>query len=44
MDPGLLYSSPFIDFSPMGVDGMFNPDQVTAIFSILEGIRQTAAA
>jgi type I restriction enzyme R subunit len=43
MDPGLLYASPFIDFSPRGVDGLFTADQVTAIFSILDGIRETAA-
>jgi type I restriction enzyme R subunit len=43
MDPGLLYASPFIDFSPKGVDGLFTADQVTAIFSILDGIRETAA-
>jgi hypothetical protein len=43
VDPGLLYASPFIDFSPRGVDGLFSADQVTAIFSILDGIRETAA-
>jgi hypothetical protein len=44
MDPRLLYASPFIDFSPRGVDGLFTADQVTTIFSILDGIRETAAA
>ena len=43
MDPDLLYASPFIDFSPRGVEGVFSSDQVTAIVSILDGIRQTAA-
>jgi type I restriction enzyme R subunit len=43
MDPGLLYASPFIGFNPRGVDGLFTADQVTAIFSILHGIRETAA-
>ena len=43
MDPERLYASPFIDFSPKGVDGLFTTDQVTAIFSILDGIRETAA-
>ena len=44
MDPVLLYGSPFVDFSPRGVEGVFSSDQVTAICSILDGIRQTAAA
>jgi type I restriction enzyme R subunit len=44
MENSLLYGSPYIDFSPRGVDGLFASDQVTAIFSILDGIRQTAAA
>lgn len=44
MDPGLLYASPFIDFNPKGVDGLFTADQVTAIFTILDGVRQTAVA
>lgn len=44
MDPGLLYASPFIDYNPKGVDGLFSADQVTAIFTILEGVRQTAVA
>jgi hypothetical protein len=44
MDTSLLYGSPFIDFSPRGVDGLFASDQVMAIFSILDGIRQTAVA
>jgi type I restriction enzyme R subunit len=44
MDVGLLYESPYTDFSPRGVDGLFEPDDVTQLFSILEDIRRRAAA
>lgn len=36
--------SPYTDFSPRGVDGLFNAGEVTELFSILEEIRQHAAA
>ncbi len=44
MDPGLLYSSPFIDISPRGVDGVFDSTQVEAIISTLHDIKQRAVA
>ena len=33
MDVGLLYASPYTDFSPRGVEGLFEPDVVTQLFS-----------
>jgi type I restriction enzyme R subunit len=44
MSPAQLYESPFTDHSPRGVDGLFNPDQVTQLINILDQIRGTAAA
>jgi type I restriction enzyme R subunit len=44
MEAPLLYESPYTDFSPRGVDGLFEPDDVTELFSILDGIRKRAAA
>jgi type I restriction enzyme, R subunit len=43
MRPSQLYESPFTDFSPRGIEGVFNAVQVTQLLSILDGIRQTAA-
>lgn len=43
MTAGQLYESPFTDFSPRGVEGLFDTAQVTHLISILENIRQTAA-
>jgi type I restriction enzyme, R subunit len=42
MQVGQLYDSPFTDFSPCGVDGMFNPEQVSQLGGILERIRSGA--
>ena len=42
MSPGQLYESPFTEFSPRGVEGVFDARQVTQLISILDGIRQTA--
>jgi type I restriction enzyme R subunit len=39
-----LYESPFTDFSPRGVEGVFNSAQVTQLLSVLDNIRQAAAA
>jgi type I restriction enzyme, R subunit len=39
-----LYESPFTDYSPRGVEGVFNSTQVTELLSVLENIRQAAAA
>ncbi len=44
MDGRLLYESPFIDFSPRGVEGLFDSTEVAELFSILEEIRRRAAA
>jgi len=44
MDPSQLYESPFTDFSPRGVDGIFPPEQVTQLLSILTDVRQRATA
>ncbi len=44
MSARLLYESPYTDFSPRGVDGLFKPDEVTELFSILDEIRKRAAA
>jgi hypothetical protein len=42
MGSSLLYAPPFIDFSPRGVEGLFALDEITELFSILDGMRQTA--
>ena len=39
-----LYESPFTDFSPRGVEGVFDSAQVTQLLSVLDDIRQAAAA
>lgn len=41
---GQLYESPFTDFSPKGVEGVFNPEQVTQLLGVLDGIRISATA
>jgi type I restriction enzyme R subunit len=37
-----LYESPYIDFSPQGVDGVFAPSQVDQLVAILEEVRHRA--
>lgn len=44
MDPRLLYESPFTDFDAMGVEGVFDNVGVSELISILEEVRQRAAA
>jgi type I restriction enzyme, R subunit len=44
MDPALLYSSPYTDFSPRGVDGVFGAPEAAEIVSILRSVSRTAAA
>jgi len=44
MDASQLYESPFTDFSPKGVEGVFDPGQVDQIFAVLTDVRQRAAA
>jgi type I restriction enzyme R subunit len=43
MDERLLYASPYTDFSPRGVDGLFDSEDVTELLSILGEIRRRAA-
>lgn len=43
MRPSQLYESPFTDFSPRGIEGVFELVQVTQLLSLLDGIRQSAA-
>lgn len=43
MDPGQLYESPFTDFSPKGVEGVFSPEQVGQLIGVLKDVRQRAA-
>jgi hypothetical protein len=44
MDASALYESPFVDYSSKGVDGLFNTVQVDKLVSILNEVRQRAAA
>jgi type I restriction enzyme R subunit len=44
MDPALLYSSPYIDFSPRGIDGVFEANDAAEIVDILRSVTATAAA
>ncbi len=44
MEPGQLYESPYTDFSPLGVEGLFNSDQVDELVGILEAVRRRAVA
>jgi type I restriction enzyme, R subunit len=39
MQASQLYESPFTDFSPKGIDGLFNPGQVSQFLAILDDIR-----
>jgi type I restriction enzyme R subunit len=43
MSPSHLYESPFTDFSPRGVEGVFDSAQVIQLLSILADIRQAAS-
>jgi type I restriction enzyme R subunit len=44
MDASLLYESPYTDYSPDGLDGMFEDEDAGRIVHILETIRNNAAA
>lgn len=44
MEPGLLYESPFTDFNPSGVAGVFNEAKTAKVIRILEDVRRRAAA
>ena len=39
-----LYESPYIDFSPQGVDGVFAPAQVEKLITLLDDVRERAVA
>jgi type I restriction enzyme, R subunit len=41
--PERLYESPFTDFSPRGVEGLFSPPQVKELLSIVSTIHKNAA-
>ncbi|MEP0914075.1 hypothetical protein NDI45_24510 [Leptolyngbya sp. GB1-A1] len=43
MEPALLYESPFTNICPEGPEGVFDPEQVGGLISVLEDIRATAA-
>jgi len=43
LDPELLYASPFIDISAKGVDGIFPPEEVNALFAVLQNLKASAA-
>jgi type I restriction enzyme, R subunit len=42
MDPGLLYESPFTDINAQGPEGVFSPQQVDSLVTVLEKIRAAA--
>ena len=44
MDPAMLYESPYTDYSPEGLDGVFQDTQASKIVEILTTIRKNAAA
>jgi len=44
MDAELLYQSPYVDFSPRGVEGVFTSPQVDELVAILNEIGQRALA
>ncbi len=44
MDAERLYESPYTDFNPQGVDGVFSSHQVDELISILDEIKHRAIA
>jgi type I restriction enzyme R subunit len=44
MEPARLYESPYTDFNPQGVDGVFDTKQVDQLISILDVIHKRAIA
>ena len=44
MEAARLYESPYTDFNPQGVDGVFAPAQVERLMAILEEVRERAVA
>ena len=43
MYPERLYESPFTDFNPLGVEGLFKPADVTELLTVSSDIRTRAA-
>jgi len=43
VEPGRLYESPFTDINPLGVEGVFNPSEVSQLLTVISQIRATAA-
>jgi type I restriction enzyme R subunit len=44
MDASRLYESPYTDLSPLGVDGLFAPEAIDELLSVLDEVRRRAAA
>jgi type I restriction enzyme R subunit len=44
MEAARLYESPYTNFHSQGVEGLFNPEQVEALISILDEVRDRATA
>jgi type I restriction enzyme R subunit len=44
MSPSLLYESPFTDINAQGPEGIFSPEQVDALVSMLNNVRAVATA
>ena len=44
METARLYESPYTDFNPQGVEGVFSSIQVDQLISILEEVRKRAIA
>lgn len=44
MDASRVYEFPYTNFHSYGVEGVFNPQQVSALISILEDVRSRAIA
>jgi type I restriction enzyme, R subunit len=42
MDARLLYDSPYTDFSPRGVDGVFESTEVDELVAILDEVMKRA--
>jgi type I restriction enzyme R subunit len=43
IEPERLYESPFTDFSPRGVEGLFSPPQVQELLSVVAAVQSNAA-
>lgn len=44
MNAARLYESPYTDFNPPGMDGVFSPAQVERLMAILEEMRKRVVA